>query len=125
MGGRGCGEHCKWRCERRMPMLRRCLSLFRATKRWIGTARSSWRGSAGGFRRKYVEQELLEVSAVGIPANPNALALGLKAGAVEKSDLRELQELLRETLGEAKEARNTNTLKGGHQTGGAKEEGEW
>src|SRR6266699_1903650 len=26
-----------------------------------------------GFRRKYLEQELLEVSAVGIPANPNAL----------------------------------------------------
>jgi len=45
-------------------------------------------------RRKYLEQELLEVSAVGIPANPNALQLGLKAGAVEKSDLRELAELL-------------------------------
>src|SRR6267142_2858292 len=29
------------------------------------------------YRRKYIEQELLEVSAVGIPANPNALALGL------------------------------------------------
>ena len=35
------------------------------------------------FRRRYLEQELLEVSAVGIPANPNALALGLKAGAIE------------------------------------------
>jgi len=56
------------------------------------------RGSVGGFRRKYIEQELLEVSAVGIPANPNALALGLKAGVVEKSDLRELQELLRRRL---------------------------
>src|SRR5262245_59794693 len=51
-----------------------------------------------GFRRKYLEQELLEVSAVGIPANPNALALGLKSGAVEKSDVRELSELLSQTL---------------------------
>ena len=51
-----------------------------------------------GFRRKYIEQELLEVSAVGIPANPNALALGLKAGAVERSDVRELSELLANTL---------------------------
>lgn len=47
------------------------------------------------FRRKYLEQELLEVSAVGIPANPEALQLGLKAGAVAKSDLRELSELLK------------------------------
>jgi phage head maturation protease len=54
--------------------------------------------SAGGFRRKYLEQELLEVSAVGIPANPNALALGLKSGAVEKGDVRDTYELLRLTL---------------------------
>jgi len=46
------------------------------------------------FRRRYLEQELLEVSAVGIPANPNALQLGLKAGAIEKSDLQELVDLL-------------------------------
>jgi len=43
-------------------------------------------------RRRYLEQELLEVSAVGIPANPEALQLGLKAGA--KSDLQDLLELL-------------------------------
>jgi len=49
-----------------------------------------------GFRRKYLEQELLEVSAVGIPANPNALQLGVKEGAIEKADLQELLELLRE-----------------------------
>ena len=47
-----------------------------------------------GYRRKYLEQELLEVSAVSIPANPNALTLGLKSGAIEMSDLRELAELL-------------------------------
>ena len=48
-----------------------------------------------GFKRKYMEQELLEVSAVGIPANPNALALAVKEGAVEKSDLRELGAIIR------------------------------
>lgn len=49
----------------------------------------------GHFRRQYLEQELLEVSAVGIPANPNALALALKSGVIEKSDLREVLALLR------------------------------
>src|SRR5881397_1449282 len=49
-----------------------------------------------GYRCKYLEQELLEVSAVSIPANPNALTLGLAAGAIEKSDLQELAELLRQ-----------------------------
>jgi hypothetical protein len=45
--------------------------------------------SAKPPRRRYLEQELLEVSAVAIPANPDALALAIKSGAVEKSDLRE------------------------------------
>ena len=47
-------------------------------------------------RRKYLEQELLEVSAVAIPANPDALALAVKSGAVEKSDLRESLALILE-----------------------------
>jgi hypothetical protein len=51
-----------------------------------------------GYQRKYLEQELLEVSAVGIPANPNALALGLNSGAIQKSDLREAFDLLRLAL---------------------------
>ena len=63
-----------------------------------------------GFRRKYLEQELLEVSAVGIPANPNALALGLKAGAVEKSDLKDLSELLSQSLVAARDDSNEDTL---------------
>jgi hypothetical protein len=54
--------------------------------------------SLPAYRRKYLEQELLEVSAVAIPANPNALALALKSGSVEKSDLRETLDLLRATL---------------------------
>ena len=49
-----------------------------------------------GYRRKYIEQELLEVSAVGIPANPNALKLGFESGAVEKSDLKEMLALLKD-----------------------------
>ena len=49
-------------------------------------------------RRVYLEQELLEVSAVGIPANPEALQLGLKAGVVQKADLKELLDLLTESL---------------------------
>ena len=57
--------------------------------RWEnGNEKTAW-------SRKYLEQELLEVSAVGIPANPNALMLALKSGAVEERDLRELRRLLR------------------------------
>ncbi len=52
-------------------------------------------GADAGYRRRYLEQELLEVSAVGIPANPEALQLGLRAGAIQKSDLHDLLELLR------------------------------
>ena len=48
-----------------------------------------------GYERKFLEQELLEVSAVGISANPDALQLGLKAGAISRPDLEELFELLR------------------------------
>ena len=48
-----------------------------------------------GPRRRYLEQELLEVSAVAIPANPDALALGLKSGAIAKSDVQETLEVLR------------------------------
>jgi hypothetical protein len=56
-----------------------------------GTKDTAW-------RRRYLRQELLEVSAVGIPANPNALALGLASGAVAQSDVRELAELCRRSL---------------------------
>jgi uncharacterized protein len=60
-----------------------------------GSAGTAGPGSAAaGFRRRYLEQELLEVSAVGIPANPNALTLAYAQGAIQKSDLRELYNLL-------------------------------
>jgi HK97 family phage prohead protease len=50
------------------------------------------------YARKFVEQELMEVSAVAIPANPNALALGVKSGAIEKSDMKDVVELFRSAL---------------------------
>ena len=66
----------------------------------VGFAPLRWENGTEktAYRRKYLEQELLEVSAVGIPANPNALALGVKSGAIEKSDLRDTLEVLRLTL---------------------------
>jgi hypothetical protein len=56
-------------------------------------------GDAPAPRRRYLEQELLEVSAVAIPANPDALALGLKSGAVSKADLQETFEVFRALVG--------------------------
>lgn len=47
-------------------------------------------GENSPWRRRHLEQELVEVSAVGIPANPDALQMGLRAGAIERSDLRDL-----------------------------------
>ncbi len=54
-------------------------------------------GPSGGtttWRRRYLEQELLEVSAVGIPANPNALTLAFDQGAIERADVCEAHRLL-------------------------------
>jgi hypothetical protein len=66
-------------------------------------------GAAGtpAPRRRYLEQELLEVSAVAIPANPDALALGMKSGAIAKSDVKETLELLRAVLGPEPSPRRT------------------
>lgn len=49
-----------------------------------------------GYSRKYLEQELLELSAVSIPANPNALQNAVKSGAVDKADLRDLADFLKD-----------------------------
>jgi len=63
----------------------------------VGFTPLRWENGSPGttFRRRYLEQELLEVSAVSIPANPRALQLGLKSGAVEEGDLQELAAMLR------------------------------
>jgi hypothetical protein len=53
-------------------------------------------GGASKYRRKFLKQELLELSAVSIPANPNALANAVKCGAVDRGDLRELADFLKE-----------------------------
>lgn len=57
-------------------------------------------GGATPWRRRYLKQELLELSAVSIPANPNALANAVKAGAVDRADLRGLAEFLNEFCSE-------------------------
>jgi phage head maturation protease len=66
-----------------------------------GNGSASAQGSPAP-RRRFLEQELLEVSAVAIPANPDALALGLKSGAVQKADLQAALDLFRTLLGAAK-----------------------
>lgn len=69
----------------------------------VGFIPIDWRAGKPGddFERIFLKQELLENSAVSIPANPNALANAYQAGAVEKSTLRELADMLRFTPSEA------------------------
>jgi hypothetical protein len=74
--------------------------------RWeTGTADSA-------FSRKFIEQELLEVSAVAIPANPNALQLALRDGAIEKNDLRQLAELLHDFRNHTADTETTFSAQG-------------
>lgn len=46
-------------------------------------------------RRIYLEQELVEISAVAIPSNHNALILSAKDGTIKSTDLEECAEMLR------------------------------
>ena len=71
------------------------------------------RAAAGGFRRRYLEQELIEVSAVSIPANPNALALGVESGAVSTGALNDLVAMLREIPALRPEPNFCSALKAG------------
>jgi hypothetical protein len=52
---------------------------------------------------------------VAIPANPDALALGLKSGAIAKSDLKETLELLRGLMGITPETEETPPGLGAHK----------
>jgi hypothetical protein len=76
-----------------------------------GEVASSIQRSTKSPRRIYLEQELLEVSAVAIPANPNALALALKSGAIEKSDLKDLVDLFRSSLAAPKSDEGGSPIK--------------
>jgi len=77
----------------------------------VGFVPLKWQNgySTTSFSRRYTKQILLETSAVAIPANPNALQLAYESGAIEKSDLRELLQLLRETSQPILAARRSNT----------------
>lgn len=46
--------------------------------------------------RIYLQQELIEISLVAVPANPGAtIGMALKSGAIQKADLKELEQLLK------------------------------
>ncbi|HEV2393059.1 MAG TPA: HK97 family phage prohead protease [Verrucomicrobiae bacterium] len=68
----------------------------------VGFIPIRWEDPTATSPRKHLEQELVEVSAVAIPANPNALALALKSGALEKSDIQTTLDLLHQSLAIAK-----------------------
>jgi len=74
--------------------------------RWEDGNRTNGTEGTNGPRRRYLEQELLEVSAVAIPANPDALALGLKSGAIVRADLQETVELLRGLVRPAEQSKD-------------------
>jgi HK97 family phage prohead protease len=71
------------------------------------------------YRRRFLEQELLEVSAVAIPSNPNALVAGLKSGAVRRADLEEAMDLLK-TISAALETKTERTANGSSGNDAAK-----
>lgn len=51
--------------------------------------------------RTYTRTELLEISLVVVPANPSAtVGLALKSGAIERRDLKELAEFLKQFCGD-------------------------
>lgn len=65
----------------------------------VGFIPQEWtNGNATGQPdRTYTKQELLEVSMVVVPANPGAtVGLALKSGAIERADLRDLAEFLKQ-----------------------------
>lgn len=69
-------------------------------------------GGANKFARKFLKQELLELSAVSIPANPNALQNAVKSGAVDKGDLRDLAEFLKQFCSTKAEAESNASASG-------------
>jgi len=83
-----------------------CASVGFIPIRWEdGTGKTAW-------SRRYLEQELLEVSAVGIPANPNALMLALKSGAVHERDVNELRDLLKHVAADVRRLTSASAGRG-------------
>ena len=68
-----------------------------------------------GFRRRYIRQELVEVSAVGVPANPNALAKNYGLTPEGAEALKELAEILQRKA----EGGGRRTEDGGRRTDGS------
>ena len=48
-------------------------------------------GDAVGYRRKYLEAELVELSAVAVPANPNALQDAIEQGTISGDEIDRLK----------------------------------
>ena len=67
----------------------------------VGFIPEDWKaGNAGEPDRTYTKVELLEISMVVVPANPGAtIGLALKSGAIEKCDLRDLADFLKQFCG--------------------------
>lgn len=90
-----------WRfASKENPMAKIARDLYRGrflNASSVGFIPREWEngGVSTPYRRKYTRSELLEVSAVGIPANPAALANAVKSGCVDTSDLRELAQCLK------------------------------
>jgi HK97 family phage prohead protease len=80
----------------------------------VGFIPLEWKdgGGASGYARKFLKQELLELSAVSIPANPNALQNAVKSGAVDRSDLRDLAEFLKQFCSTKAEAESNASASG-------------
>lgn len=80
----------------------------------VGFIPLEWEDGKQGqaFSRKFTKQELLELSAVSIPANPDALQNAVKAGAVDKGDLRDLAEFLKKFCSGKAEAESNASASG-------------
>lgn len=82
------------------PVARMCYQLYKEkflNAFSVGFVPVEWvNGNGTGYARKYTKQQLLENSAVIVPANPNALQDALDEGAISKSELREANEQLRQ-----------------------------
>jgi HK97 family phage prohead protease len=91
-----------WRfASKENPMARIARDLYRGkflNAASVGFIPVKWEyGDAAqtAYRRRYMEAELIEVSAVPVPSNPNALVAALKSGAVQRAALEELHEFIK------------------------------